>query len=74
MRVKLAKPVKTPDPPSRIYLFSTALKIEQQKPYIEMRIVESITAFRRAQPSDSPFLNLEQPNLMNFFGKRKALH
>lgn len=72
-KVKLAKPVEMPDPPNRIYVFSTALA-NRAAEAIQMRRVESITAFHRAQPSSSPFLKLEQSNSMNFFGKQKTYY
>lgn len=71
-KLKLAKPVEMPDPPNRIYVFSTALA-NRAAEAIQMRRVESITAFHRAQPSSSPFLKLEQSNSMNFFWQTEGL-
>lgn len=73
-KVKVAKPVEMPEPPNRIYVFSTILA-NRAAEAMQMGRVESITAFHRAQPSSSsPFLKLEQSNSVNFFGKQKPYY
>lgn len=72
-KLKVPKPVEIPEPPNRIYVFSTSLA-NRAAEAMQMGRVESITAFHRAQPSSSPFLKLEQTNSMNMFGKQKPFY
>lgn len=70
---KVLRPVEIPEPPNRIYVFSTSLA-NRAAEAVQMGRVENITAYHRAQPSSSPFLKLEQTNSMNMFGKQKSFY
>lgn len=59
-----------PEPPNRIYVFSTGLA-NRAAEAVQMGRVESISSFHRAQPSSSPFLKVEQTNV---FGKQKPFY
>ena len=65
--------MEIPEPPNRIYVFSTSLA-NRAAEAVQMGRVENITAYHRAQPSSSPFLKLEQTNSMNMFGKQKSFY
>lgn len=72
-KLKVPKPVEMPEPPNRIYVFSTGLA-NRAAEAVHMGRVENITAFHRAQPSSSPFLKVEKTNSMNVFGKQKPYY
>lgn len=65
--------MEIPEPPNRIYVFSTSLA-NRAAEAVQMGRVENITAYHKAQPSSSPFLKLEQTNSMNMFGKQKSFY
>lgn len=70
---KVPRPVEMPEPPNRIYVFSTSIA-NRAAEAVHMGRVENITAYHRAQPSSSPFLKLEQTNSVNMFGKQKSFY
>ena len=72
-KLKVPKPVEMPEPPNRIYVFSTSLA-NRAAEAMHMGRVESITAYHRAQPSSSSFLKAEQTNSVNMFGKQKPFY
>ena len=72
-KARLPKPIEMPEPANRIYVFSTGLA-NRASEAVQQGKFQSISAYHKAQPSSSPFLQVERTNSMNFFGKQRPYY